>query len=225
MGTLTGQAIVDRAWFKLQDKGATPGIRWTSAECLLWVNDAQRAIVNLKPSANVVAAITTLAAGTRQSLPALGLAGAQLHRLTRNFAADGVTAGRAITLIPVERLDETRPNWHAETGPAVKHFVVDDRDPKAFYVYPARPPAGTGRVEVVYTAIPADLANLNQSIVLDDLLAEAMQFYVLFSAYGKDSTYSKSSGNAAGYYQLFLQSLGLGAQAQAQAAPTTEDQK
>lgn len=224
MGTLTGQAILDRAWIKLQDKGITPGVRWPAAEGLLWVNDAQRAIVTLKPSANVVAGVVSLAAGTRQSLPALGLAGVQVQRLTRNFAADGVTPGRVITLIPVERLDETRPNWHADTGPAVKHFTVDRRDPKAFYVWPAKAAGGTGKVEVVYTAIPAELPNLNATIVLDDLHAEAMQFYVLFSAYSKDSTFTKSPSNASAYYQLFLQSLGISRQAADGATPTTEDQ-
>ena len=39
MGTLTGTNIIDRARFTLQDSS---GVRWTDAELLTYINDAQR---------------------------------------------------------------------------------------------------------------------------------------------------------------------------------------
>ena len=210
MGTLTAQSIVDGAWITLQDTNGASGVRWPAAEGLRWLNDSQREVVINLPSAFVKTAIVTLAAGTRQSMagvsPALADA-IQLQRVVRNFDAAGTAPGRAITVKPMAWLDEQRPTWHSDAAAPAIHCMFDPNDPKSFYVWPQA--SGTTKAELVYAAVPPEMASLASVISLDDIYANAMQYYLLFRSFGKNATYTRSPQAAAAYYQLFLQSLGI----------------
>ena len=46
MGTLTGANLISRIQDILQD---TTSVRWSEAELLRYINDAQREVVNLRP--------------------------------------------------------------------------------------------------------------------------------------------------------------------------------
>ena len=68
--TVTAQSVLDRVQQTLQDTG---GIRWSStAELILWLNDAQREIALLKPDATAVNTTVTLVDGTKQTIPTDG---------------------------------------------------------------------------------------------------------------------------------------------------------
>lgn len=208
MGTLTGQQIADRAWTKAQEATGSSATRWTPAEALWWINDGQREVVNQLPRANAARAVPALVAGTRQTLVALGLTtGIEVLDVVRNFAADGTTVGKAITRRERDYLDEMLPDWHSATGTAVEHWFFDERDPKAFYVYPAV--TGSRCAEVIYSALPTDLGSLASTITLDDTYANALQFFVLFSFFSKDAKLPNSLQLATGYWGLFLQTLGV----------------
>jgi hypothetical protein len=208
MPTLTGQKIVDRAWIILQDIVSGTGVRWPASEQMMWFNDGQREVVMNLPSAYTRMARPTTVGGTRQDLSSLGLNdGIQPIKVVRNFLADGVTPGRAITVKPMLWLDEQRPNWHNETpGPAV-HYFFDPGEPKAFYLWPPAP--GNTKIELVYSAAPSELTDLSNVMALDDIYANALQYYILFRSFAKNATYTKNPQLAAQYYQLFLQSLGI----------------
>jgi hypothetical protein len=205
MGTLTCQQIADRAWTILNDAN---GVRWTSAEVLRWVNDGQRAVVLVLPSAYTRAAKPMLRTGTRQTLPVLGLNdGLQPLSVVRNFDGAGEVSGPAITAKSRAYLDDAYPDWHSdEPGPAV-HWFFDPQDPMAFYVWPPAP--GNLRAEVVYSAVPPELPSIGNPITLPDIYANALQFYLLFRAFSKSATYTKSPQQADRNYQLFLQELGV----------------
>lgn len=206
MGTITGQEIVDRAWIILQDTVGTPGTRWPAAECLLWLNDALRDVVVQLPSAFIKTVVQDLAAGTRQNLSALGLTDAvQFIKAPRNF--DGSTPGRAITVKPMAWIDESRPGWHNDPTGAIVHVFFDENDPKTFYHWP--PVAAAAKVELVYSATPPKLTSLANAIPLDDIYSNALQFYLLFRAFSKNTTYNKAPAAAAANLQLYLQSLGI----------------
>lgn len=208
MPTITGQQIVDRAWIILQDTNGGTGIRHPSGEQLLWVNDAQREVVVVLPSAFVRTTVAVMAVGTRQTLAGLGFAdGVQFMKMTRNFNAAGTVAGRAITPKPMAWIDDSKPNWHADPAADVIHYFFDPGDPKTIYNWP--PANGTSRAEFVYAAVPPDLAALANVISLDDIYSNAMQYYVLFRSFSKNATFTKAPQLAASYYQLFLQSLGV----------------
>lgn len=199
MGTITCQAIVDRAWIKVNDTNSGTGVRWPSTEAFYWICDGQREIVNQLPKAYTKTATPNLVAGSRQTLAGLSLAdGISIIDVPR------VVGGRALTKIDRIRLDEQRPSWHTEAGSPM-HWVYDPADPKAFYVFPN----STVAVEVVYAATPPDPANIAAAITLDDIYANALQWFVLHSFYSKDANYTKSPQNAASYWAQFMQSLGL----------------
>ena len=210
MGTITAQAIAGRAWTVLQDTTGAQGVRWPEAEILNWINAAQREVVLVLPSSYTASGIVTLAQNTRQTLTAMGLTrGLQIIRLVRNFAADGTTPGRAITKASMAVLDQEKPDWHSESGPAVMHYMTDPQIPQECYIWP-RPNAANLRAEVIYSTTPADLTNISQAITVDDIYANPIEYYVLFRALSKrTSTTGAAKQESSYYYNLFLQALGI----------------
>jgi hypothetical protein len=202
----TGQQILDRARYKANDSTSAT-YTWIDAECLIWINDAQRAIVAAQHKAGATSAQATVVnASSRQTMSGLGL--------TRGIAfidvvclVSGSTRGAPVRRTSRAWLDDELPAWHNTAG-AIEYWVPDDRDPLAFYVYP-QPASGTNKLEVIYAAPPADLGSLAGTFGLDDIYAEAAQYHLLHSMFSKDITKLKSVQYAAQYYQLFLQSLGI----------------
>lgn len=203
MGTLLGQSIVDDAWTKLQDP---TGVRWTSAEALKGLNAGQREIVNQLPTAYVLEAKPTAQAGSRQTLAGLGLSGVQIMDVLCNYDASGTTQGRAITRRDRVHFDDARPYWRQESAAEAIHYMPDERDPKAFDVWPA---VLSGRLEILYAAMPADLASLASPITLDDIYGNALQWWLLFWFYAKDTKAAGASPKASSYLQLFFTTLGV----------------
>lgn len=205
MGTRTGQSILDRAWIKAQDRGVQK--RWDSAEGLMWVNDFQLEAVNLVPRAYTRSTIVTPDVGTRQEFQALGLTNAlQPLDIPHNVTVGG-GPGSPITKIKRAWMDEAMPNWHQEVATEAQHWTTDEQDPKAFYLYPAV--TNGARIRIVYSATPPDLVSLNDPIALDDVYANAAQWFVLFSFFSKDIASIKSSQLAQMHYGLFQQAMGI----------------
>jgi len=210
----TGRQIVDRALTKANDSTSSP-VHWPDTESLLWVNDAQRAIVSRRPQANVLTAFPTLtASSSRQTLTGLSLTtGIEVMDVVCNV--NGSTRGAPIRKTQRAWLDDHVPGWHvASPSNASEYWVKDDSDPTAFWIYPHN----GAKVEVIYGAIPADLAALTNNFGLPDIYAEAAQWYVLFCYFSKDITKLKSAQYAQTYYQLFLTALGIREQGNALAA-------
>ena len=179
MGTLLVSDIITRAQDVLADAGA---VRWTNAEFIRWVNDAQREIAVAQPEATAKVANLTLVAGTKQTLPAGAIA---LIRLVRNMGAGGATPGEACRQITQMLMDLHRPGWHTDTPTlAVKNWMKDPRTPRIYYVYP--PMSGATIVEGVYSAIPALVAATTDAITVDDFYLSPILDYVLWRALSKD---------------------------------------
>lgn len=203
MATITVQSIIDKAEIILQD---TTNTRWPVSELLGWFNDGQREVVLLKPDANAQNEAMLLSAGTKQSIPPTGV---QLIKVVRNMGIDGETAGNVVRLIDQQILDDQNEDWHAETGETtVKHYCFDERDPKTFYVWP--PSDGTGYVEVVYAAVPADISidDISGVISLDDSYGNALVDFILYRAYLKDVDYAGNAQRASAALSSFYRSLG-----------------
>ena len=208
MPTITAQSIIDKAEIILQD---TTNVRWPLAELLGWLNDGQREIVALRPDTFVKIASVALIAGTRQAIPSDGY---QLVKITRNMGVSGSTPGKALRKVPHAVLDAQVPNWHsAAAATTIDHFVFDPRSPKVYFVYP--PSTGTTQVEIVYSASPTDVAAAGNTITLDDIYSGALMDYIMYRAYSKDFTSAGNPERAAAHRQLFENTLGLKAQADA----------
>lgn len=219
--TITAQSIVRRATDLLQDQTS---VRWPVPELVRWFNDAQRAIVKVRPDSMNTTTTMTLSAGSRQDLDsttansagnaALTPAPAKLIEITRNLAA--TSAKGAVRLVPRQILDAQTPGWHNLTGSVnIAHYMFDPRDPKTFYVYP--PATSLAQLEVMYSAYPTDVAEpadgttytaVTGNMSLPDIYADDVLNLVLYRAYSKDSEYAGNAERAAAYLNLVTASLG-----------------
>jgi hypothetical protein len=203
----------------LQD---TTSIRWPVAELVRYLNDGQREIIVHRPDAMVTNASVSLASGTKQSLPANG---AKLIDVVRNSAGNK----RAIRMCAREILDAQSPGWHNLSGVnEIVHFMFDPRDPKVFYVYPPAAVSGAA-VDLVYSALPTDIAEpaagtdfgaVTGNISVPDIYSNALQDYVLYRAYTKDSQYAGNEARAQARYAAFANALGIEIKATVAVAPS-----
>lgn len=216
MGTKLASEIIARARHIFQDD---TGTRWTNAEELNWLNDGQREIVLLRPEASVINETMALVAGTKQTIPALGI---KLIDAVRNMTGIGnATPSKVVRIINREVLDSTIPTWHSDPANAtgeVDHYLFDHRDPKVFYVYP-QPPATPSGIEIIYSSSPADVAATTNAITLDDVYANALLDYMLYRSYLKDADFSGNVNRATLHKNAFMQSLGLKAQSDIETDP------
>lgn len=202
MATITAQSLINRVKRILND---STSVRWTEAELLDYLNDAQREVVLMRPDAlTKTEAMALVASNTKQSIPSAGI---RLMNVTRNMGADGNTPGRAIRLVDRAVLDTQVPDWHAST-PAneVMHYVFDPVNPKVFYVYPRV--SSARQIEIVYSASPVDVA-LTDTIAIDDIYSNAIINYIFYRAYSKDADYAQNANLSASYWNSFVQELGL----------------
>ena len=216
--SIAAQAIIRRVVETLQD---TTSIRWPVAELVRYLNDGQREIIVYRPDAMVTNASLTLTAGTKQSLPSNG---AKLIDVVRNSAG----TKRAIRMCAREILDAQSPGWHNLSGVTeIVHFMFDPRDPKVFYVYPPAQSAGAS-VDLVYSALPTDIAEpaagtdysaVSGAISVPDIYSNALQDYVLYRAYTKDSQYAGNEARAQARYAAFANALGIEIKATVAVAP------
>lgn len=216
MGTILTDSILGRAQEELNDD---EGVRWPAARLVDFLNEGQRAIVEIKPTAYVVGRSIQLAAGTTQALPADGV---QLIDIPRNMGSDGSTPGRAIRIVSRTLLDAKAPLWHqADSDSEVRHFMYDADIPKRFLVYPPQPSIGMGYVEMLMAAIPPVTA-LGQSITVDDIYEAALLDYVLYRAFAKDTEFSADQGRSGTHYQAFFSQLGAKLKAETATNPNNQ---
>lgn len=215
------QHIIRRCVDTLQDNTS---VRWPVAELVRYLNDGQREIVLHRPDAGLSSATISCVAGTKQSIPPNG---AKLIEVVRNAKPGGTF--RAVRLINKELLEAQIPNWHTMTPQdEVLHFMYDVRDPKVFYVYP--PATTNARLDITYSAYPTDIAEppdgstytaVTGNISVPDIYANALQDYILYRAYTKDSEYAGNAQRAQAHYAAFANALGVEAKATVAVSPSS----
>lgn len=213
--TIAAKDLLLKAATIIQD---TTNTRWPAAELVGWLNSGQREVMMYRPDANQKFAPLTLVAGTRQTLPVDGI---KLLDVMRN------TGGAAIRQVKREILDAQNPGWHTMGAGPIVHFMFDEREPRAFYVY--RPAAVGAQVDALYSAYPVDIAaptagqviaDVVGDIGLPDIFEGVLTDYVLYRAYSKDAQYAGNGQRAAAHYQQFANALGIEVKATAQFSPT-----
>jgi hypothetical protein len=182
-------------------------VRWPQAERLRHLNDGRRAMAVVRPDLYARVETVTLVAGTKQTLPANGF---RFFDATRNINTDN-TPGAAVRVIEREALDALRPNWHADAAGPIKHFMLDERTPNVFYVYPQA--AANQKLEISYAENPAVLLIANVStdqLTQEGVYAGLLADYVIHRAYLKDSEFAGNAALSQQHYQLFMAGLTLG---------------
>ena len=201
--TTTAQSIIKQAHELLQDPD---GLRWPATELVAHLNDGQRALVELRPEKFAVTAACALVAGPKQTTP---VACARLLEIPRN------TNGASLRPVERSQLDAIEPTWYTKTGTAaLKHTMVDAREPNVFYVYP---PAALGAsVDLVYAAWPADIppaggataATVTGNVNVRDEFKNALLHFCVARSYLKDAEFGGNAALAASHYQLFTANAG-----------------
>jgi hypothetical protein len=191
--------LLSRCGDILQD---VTNVRWAVPELLRWANDAARETILRRPAARALAKVLTLAAGTKQALPAGGI---ELLDVVRNIAADGTTPGRIVRRVDRQLLDDQNPDWHNLRAAAkVKHYTFDERAPSIFYCYP--PAVAGAKVEVLYSELPPTLTAAEDTLDMGAEYINVLVHYMVFRALSKDSEYANGA-IAAAHYQAFVDAV------------------
>ena len=227
----TARDIFEKAGILLNDTGKLSSVRrWPLLELCGWLNDGLGAIVIQKPSATAKNVTLPLVRGTLQTIPDGYVSILRPVRNMRNESSDRQPR-RTISVVSNEQLSDVNPAWHDEYSvnyaQQVKHFVVDEVNPRAFYVYPGN--GGTGAMEAVLRAEPQVVAPLNEyvdelssyevEIELEDIYAGVLLDYVLYRARSKDAQDAGSATRATLHYQQFANALGIKINVEANTSP------
>lgn len=200
MGTILASSIINKAATTLFDIN---GAKWNRKELLGWVNDAQRQIAIVDPTATNVTVAMQLAAGTRQSIPADGWT---LLDVYRNMGTSGTVPGASLRVVLRRHLDLFNPSWHSATQvTAPTEYLYDPNDKTKFWVNP--PSDGSGYVEVNYSQTPPDLPAETSAISVNDVLEPMILDYVLYRACEKDGADSPGPEMAAKYKAAFVEGM------------------
>lgn len=191
----TAQNVIDRVRQVINDLASDfiVAVRWTDAELLLWITDAQCEIVKTKPEAYPVTAVFPVAADIpRQRLdPAVAY---RLIRVEANVIRTGEEEtelyGDVIRIVERDVFDAFHPGWSRFTASPddnyYKGYCMDANDPLAFWLLPA--PAQEGLdVWVTYAGVPAALEDEDDDLSLSAIYMAALVDYVVYRALTKES--------------------------------------
>lgn len=193
----------DVAFARIAKSGAT------AANWLQFLNDAQRAVVIVRPDANPVTLAVQLAQGTRQNLPQGGL---RLLDATRNMGSTGTAAGDAVRLSDRQTTDAANRSWHtANPSVKVREVLYDERkDPTKYWVTPPVPSTPAVYLEIIFSKSPTDVTDADAgAITISDVYAPALQEWMLYRAYSLATQALNQQQRATFKYQTFFNLLGV----------------
>lgn len=214
----TAQSILKEVARDLNDETS---VRWTTRDLVAYFNAGQHDILMHRPDAKNIAADLALVAGAKQALPA---SGEKLIDVLHNNTAG---SKRAVTKVDRKLMDSSGRGWRGAPGATeILHFMYDEREPKAFEVYP---PAAVGAVLAIeYAAVPTDIAEPAEftttaaivgDLALSDLFANAIRNYCMFRAYSKQTEFTANPNLAIAFYQAYANDLGIEAKGTAMVSP------
>lgn len=180
-------------------------IRWTVGEAFDWMNDGASEIVLRRPASRAVTEQVQLVAGTYQIASDNS---AQVLDVVRNISANGAP-GRPVRIADRQQIDDAEPNWHNLRPAPTRHYMIDERSPTTFYVYP---PAVDGAIiEMLVSKTPPKVVSVDDRIDMRPEFINAILNWMMYRAHSKDSEFSQ--GNmAALHYQAFTAAIGEPAQ-------------
>jgi hypothetical protein len=220
---LNPQSIIDDVQIDLQD---TAGATWDDADMVRYINQALRQLALARPDAFSETKVVTLAAGTKQAVPAGDY---MLLDCVRNMGADGATPGYPITWASREDLDAFR-TWHKGSGKSyVEHYHYDPKvDRLVYYVYPFKKSTSTVQIEIVVSASYTKVTTANQATdldhPLDDRYEQPIKDWMMRCAYLKETSVA-STQKAKEFQMSFYTALGLKSKIDSVAEGTMEENK
>lgn len=190
--------VVERVASLLQDTGY---VRWTAADLIRYLNEAQSATVKKVPAANITITDLTLVEGTQQTVPADAMV---LMDVIYNNPA-GVP-GPTIRWVDMDTQNATDPDWRAATAAVtVEEYMYETDDPYVFWVSPPQTAVPTN-VRIKYAANPPIIIS-GGNITLGDEFVNAIIEYMLHRAYSRDVEYAGDDGKAVIHLKQFIREL------------------
>ena len=174
-------------------------VRWPATERCGWCVDALRELLINRPEAMTVNASFALAANTvAQAVPAGYL---RLVDVIRN--ANGAPVSAAMR----NEMDLHRPEWmQDDAAAAVRHYMIDPQNPRAFWVWPK--PATAFSVDATLLAEPPLSVAVDGSLPVDSTCLPAIVDYVLYRAFSKDAEDAFNASRALAHRDAFLAAIG-----------------
>lgn len=188
-------------------------VRWPLPVLNTHLNSSLIYIAINKPSALATRVYLALVAGARQTLPETMVA---MVRVDRNVGASpGYVPGAAVTAVDRLTLDTTMPGWAdpaiAPADPLVKHVVIEEEEPRDYFVYP--PNDGNGLIEALVTPFPAPLADdapdWDTPIPIPDVYKNVLTHLVCHYAYVQDLAQPGAAEKASYHLNTARSSMGL----------------
>jgi hypothetical protein len=193
----TAKTIIDNATIQLLDPSNT---RWSRAELLTWINDAQKTLVGILPEATATIGLVTTVSGVKQALPTDGWC---LLSVNRNMGVSGTTGGTPVLEVTREDLTRQNPTWSTDTAAsAARLYFYTPLQKSVFWVYPPAD-ATANKLEITYSKIPTDVVVETDTIAISDIYKPAILDYVLFKACSKDAEYAPGAELAKNYLASF----------------------
>ncbi len=179
--------------------------RWTVIELIDWANDAATEIVLRRPAARTVTETLTLVAGAKQEASE---GTAQVLDIVRNVKANNM--GTAVSIVDRQAMNAISPNWYFDRPGPARHYMIDERSPTSFWVWP--PAVAGAQVEALVAKPPPKVYAESDMLDMRPEFMGAIVNWMLFRCHTKDSEYSQ--GNVAMlHYQAFADAIGGPAQA------------
>ena len=214
----TLRSVLEKVIGTMENDGFTT---WTLQDLVRYANDGALDIHVRRPDVFNIEADHALVAGARQILPTQG---SKLIDISHNTVGDM----RPVTLIGRALLDAQVPGWRRELPTTdIEHFMFDERQPKAFEVYP---PAKVGaRLWIKFASIPVDMTIPGENATLEsiagdinvpDLQSVALQHYICHRCYAEGSEAGNLASSQA-FFTLYAADLGVEVNATKTVAPTT----
>lgn len=216
--TISASSVIANVQRILNDEA---GVRVPASQLVPFLNQAQRDIMVTRPDTTATVAPFSLIAGAKQFLPTNAY-------LLIDIPSNSTGTQRAITKVPQNLLDASRPGWRNDTQAAeIAHFTHDLRDPRIFWVFP---PAVVGtQVELEASVYPTDIADpaspgleastVSGNISINDEWQTALFSIVAHYAYLTDLEGVTNPALAAGHLQRAAAILGVQLQAASAVTP------
>ena len=202
----------------LSDQNDNPLVgvyRWPEDELLLYINDGMREVAMHRPDSAAKEVEIVLAASSRQ---AIGDGYVRLIEVIKNAPPNG---NRAIRVTQRDDLDRWVPDWHSVTGNTtmgITNYVYDERDPRAFWVYPKPAAADSWKVRAVCTKLPTVVTAADDDLDTHDIYMNPLLNYVLFRALTRDME-GNAYNRGVGFYNQFADAMGIKIQADMMVSP------
>lgn len=201
--------VIDRVRVLLQDP---TGIRWSDAELLNAIAEAQQFVANVRPdSTSTVIDLVVSANAFSANLPSTA---------RRVLDVLGTSVGDTVTNVKMAVLDRHAPAWRTETGSKIKHYIYEDRDPSRLYVYPA--PTSDTTLRVLVSANPSNTVSLTGTLSVDDSYVASIVDLTASRALEKESS-SASFGKAGSFKQAAMDRMKIISGADASNSPQANE--